>query len=236
MPSSSSSSYWSPVIRSRSSSFASAHRLFASVSLTSAVAAALAGMPFSSSLSSGGSAPLLSAEASAAQPASATWVPSRKSSVSCVSPPVGDDGALAGGGGGGGGATTTSRAAIPSSPSGLSLRLRVSSAGSCRKAGARATSPASLMAAWHRKSALSCGRAPRPRAAANAEAPASPTCMLTIARVVTAGNEPASSPAASCSTPSGPAALPLRYSFSSAGSTAPSVPSVVRSAAERALR
>eukprot|EP00964_Phaeocystis_antarctica_P045061 scaffold25924_cov66-Phaeocystis_antarctica.AAC.2 len=47
-------------------------------------------------------------------------------------------------GGGGGGAT---RAAKPSSPSELRPRSRVASAGSRRKAGARATSPASPMAA-----------------------------------------------------------------------------------------
>eukprot|EP00964_Phaeocystis_antarctica_P108829 scaffold73338_cov60-Phaeocystis_antarctica.AAC.2 len=78
------------------------------------------------------------------------------------------------------------------------------------------------MAATLRKSALSCGRAPRPRAAASAEEPASPTCILTKRTLVTAGSAPVSSPSANCCTPSGPAApakLSERISLSSAGST-----------------
>eukprot|EP00964_Phaeocystis_antarctica_P076562 scaffold47345_cov55-Phaeocystis_antarctica.AAC.2 len=74
------------------------------------------------------------------------------------------------------------RVARPSLPSGLSARLRVCSAGRRRKASARATSPASLMAAPLRERLLSRGMAPRPRAAASAEAPASPTCMFTRAK------------------------------------------------------
>eukprot|EP00964_Phaeocystis_antarctica_P052061 scaffold30443_cov61-Phaeocystis_antarctica.AAC.2 len=129
------------------------------------------------------------------------------------------------------------RAARPSSPNGLRTRPRRSSAGSCRKAGARATSPASVMAAPLRWRCLSRGRAPRPRAAASAEAPASPTCTLTNSKVVTEGSAPALSPSASRSTPSGPAPaeLSMRRSFSSAGSTEPSLPSNARSAAVRPL-
>eukprot|EP00964_Phaeocystis_antarctica_P102368 scaffold67720_cov63-Phaeocystis_antarctica.AAC.3 len=85
---------------------------------------------------------------------------------------------------------------------------------------------------------LSRGRAPRPRAAASAEAPASPTCITSIVSNVMAGSAPVPSPAASRCTPSGsaaPAELSQRTSFSSAGSTEPSVPSVARSAAERSF-
>eukprot|EP00964_Phaeocystis_antarctica_P099785 scaffold65577_cov66-Phaeocystis_antarctica.AAC.2 len=97
-------------------------------------AAALTAVPFrlrpSTHDNSAGSAPLSSAAASARQPAS--WI-----SVT----PVGG-GAPAGDGGGG-----ATRTATPSSPNGLHMRLSFSSAGSRRKAGARATSPASPVAA-----------------------------------------------------------------------------------------
>eukprot|EP00964_Phaeocystis_antarctica_P059079 scaffold35061_cov63-Phaeocystis_antarctica.AAC.2 len=79
------------------------------------------------------------------------------------------------------------------------------------------------------------GRAPRPRAAASAEAPASPTGILQSQRQVMAGSAPAPSPSASRWTPSGLVDLSLRCRRTSAGSTAPIVPSVVRSAAERPL-
>eukprot|EP00964_Phaeocystis_antarctica_P012274 scaffold6790_cov69-Phaeocystis_antarctica.AAC.1 len=49
--------------------------------------------------------------------------------------------------------------------------MRLSSAGSHRRAGARATKPASPMVVLLRESHSSRGRAPRPRAAASAEAP-----------------------------------------------------------------
>eukprot|EP00964_Phaeocystis_antarctica_P025426 scaffold14290_cov63-Phaeocystis_antarctica.AAC.6 len=88
--------------------------------------------------------------------------------LSFLSTPVGVDSAPVGGGG-------ATRAVRPSSPNGLPTRTRNSSAGSRRRAGARATIPASLMAVSVRTSCLSRGRAPRPRAAASAEAPASPT-------------------------------------------------------------
>eukprot|EP00964_Phaeocystis_antarctica_P123696 scaffold87386_cov63-Phaeocystis_antarctica.AAC.2 len=65
---------------------------------TAAFAAALAGMWPSSSVSSAGSAPLSSAAARAAQPASVIWVPLRLSCLSFASPPVGGGGAPAGGG------------------------------------------------------------------------------------------------------------------------------------------
>ena len=55
-------------------------------------------------------------------------------------------------------------------------------AGRRRKTGARATSPASPMAALPRTRILSHGRAPCPRAVASAEAPASPTCIPLIER------------------------------------------------------
>eukprot|EP00964_Phaeocystis_antarctica_P157415 scaffold127587_cov72-Phaeocystis_antarctica.AAC.3 len=93
------------------------------------------------------------------------------------------------------------------------------------------------MAALFRVRFLSRGRAPRPRAAASAEAPASPTCIPPKARKYTAGSAPARSPSASRCTPSGPAAPKKSKMVSSlsAGSTEPSVPSVVRSVAERPL-
>eukprot|EP00964_Phaeocystis_antarctica_P076561 scaffold47345_cov55-Phaeocystis_antarctica.AAC.1 len=50
-----------------------------------------------------------------------------------------------------------------------------------------------------------------------------------------AGGAPAPSPAASRCTPSGPAALSLSHSDSSTGSTEPSVPNVVRPAADKFL-
>ena len=62
----------------------------------------------------------------------------RSSFLSSVSTPAGAGTAPPGGGGGG-----ARRAARPSSPSGLPARWRVSSAGIRRKAGARASSPAS---------------------------------------------------------------------------------------------
>eukprot|EP00964_Phaeocystis_antarctica_P124924 scaffold88567_cov61-Phaeocystis_antarctica.AAC.6 len=159
------------------------------------------------------------------QPASVNWVQLRLSSLSFVSTPAGRGSAPGGGG-------SATRAARPSSPSGLSWRLRRSSAGSRCKAGARATSPTSPMAALTRWSLSSRGRAPRPRAAASAEAPASPTCMRMIASSVTAGSVPAPSPAASRCTPSRPAAGSFSSnSLSSAGSTEHSVPSNARSAA-----
>eukprot|EP00964_Phaeocystis_antarctica_P092958 scaffold59884_cov23-Phaeocystis_antarctica.AAC.2 len=110
-------------------------------------------------VSSAGSAPLSSAAARAAQPASVTWESTRPSTLSIVSPPAAraeqpgsetwvmlrssapsfvSTRAPAGRGG-------ATRAARPSSPSGLPPRPRVSSPGSRRKAGARATSPASPM-------------------------------------------------------------------------------------------
>eukprot|EP00964_Phaeocystis_antarctica_P061569 scaffold36809_cov56-Phaeocystis_antarctica.AAC.3 len=93
------------------------------------------------------------------------------------------------------------------------------------------------MAVWVRTRLLSRGRAPRPRAAASAEAPASPTCMLESRVTVTAGSAPAPSATASRRMPSGTAAPvgSTRNSFSSAGSTGPSVPSNARSAEERPL-
>ena len=117
----------------------------------------------------------------------------------------------------------------------VASRASRSSAGSRRKAGARATSPASPMAALLRARLLSRGRAPCPRAAARAEAPASPTCVPVIQSSVTAGSAPAPSPAASCRPPSGPAAGSQRSSLSSAGSTEPSVPSSFSSSAVRPL-
>eukprot|EP00964_Phaeocystis_antarctica_P086469 scaffold54758_cov53-Phaeocystis_antarctica.AAC.2 len=56
-------------------------------------------------------------------------------------------------------------------------------------------------------------------------------------RNVTAGSAPAASPSTSRGTPSGPAEPEpsARVSDSSAGSTEPSVPSVVRSASKRCL-
>eukprot|EP00964_Phaeocystis_antarctica_P127925 scaffold91644_cov54-Phaeocystis_antarctica.AAC.2 len=179
-------------------------------------------MPASQSCSSAGSAPLSSAAARVAQPASVIWVFMRLSTLSFASTPVVVGGAPAGGGG-------ATRAAMPSSPSGLPWRKRVSSAGSRRKAGARAT--ASPMAALVSKRVLSRGMAPRPRAAASAEAPASPTCMILIWNLTTAGSAPAPSLSASRCTPSGPAAGSTRISVSSAGSTEPSVPSNARSVA-----
>jgi hypothetical protein len=62
--------------------------------------------------------------------------------MSFASPPFGSESAPAGGGGGGGGGGGA-RAVRPSSPNGLQARLRCTSAGRRRKAGARATSPAS---------------------------------------------------------------------------------------------
>eukprot|EP00964_Phaeocystis_antarctica_P053942 scaffold31692_cov68-Phaeocystis_antarctica.AAC.3 len=115
------------------------------------------------------------------------------------------------------------------------MRLRSSRADSSRRAGARATSPASPMAVSLRARLLSRGMAPRPRAAASAEAPESPTCMQLRFSRVTAGRAPAPSPAASRCTPSVPAAGSWRSSCSSAGSNEPSVPSVARSNAERSL-
>eukprot|EP00964_Phaeocystis_antarctica_P023357 scaffold13071_cov61-Phaeocystis_antarctica.AAC.1 len=143
----------------------------------------------------------------------------RERLLSFFSPPVGDDGAKS--------------AARPSSPSGLSVKKSHSSAGRRRKAGARVTRPASLMADSRRVRSLSRGRAPRPRAAESAEAPASPTCTSSRNSTVTAGSAPAPSPSASRCTPSGLAATSKRASDSSTGSPEPSVPSVPRSAAER---
>eukprot|EP00964_Phaeocystis_antarctica_P137798 scaffold102401_cov63-Phaeocystis_antarctica.AAC.3 len=125
--------------------------------------------------SSAGSAPLSSAAARAAHPASETWVRLRLSVLSFFSTPVVVGSAPAGGGG-------ATRAARPSSPNGSPTRLKYCSAGIRRKAGARATSPASPMAALIRPKVASRGRAPRPRAAASAEAPASPTCIPLKAR------------------------------------------------------
>eukprot|EP00964_Phaeocystis_antarctica_P034221 scaffold19439_cov56-Phaeocystis_antarctica.AAC.3 len=88
------------------------------------------------------------------------------------------------------------------------------------------------MAALYTWRASSRGRAPRPRAAASAEAPASYTSMLRE-RPATAGSAPTPSPSASRCTPSGTAELSKSLSVSSAGSTDPSVPSNVRSVAER---
>eukprot|EP00964_Phaeocystis_antarctica_P073878 scaffold45373_cov51-Phaeocystis_antarctica.AAC.1 len=171
--------------------------------------------------------PLSSAAASAVQPASVTWVCMRSSSLSFFSPPIGSGSAPAGGGG-------ATRAAMPSSPSGLPRRRRRASAGSRRKAGARATSPASPMAAKCRARDMSRGRAPRPRAAASSEAPASPTRIPAKPRWVTAGSAPTPSPSVSRCKP-GPVANDTwqMVSTSSAGSIEPSVPSVARSAAER---
>eukprot|EP00964_Phaeocystis_antarctica_P026742 scaffold15069_cov61-Phaeocystis_antarctica.AAC.3 len=145
--------------------------------------------------SSAGSVPLSSAAASAAHPASDTWVRLRSSDLSFFSPPVSGGSASAGSGG-------ATRAARPSSPNGLPISSSFASAGCRRKAGARATSPASPMAASHSQRYLSRGRAPRPRAAASAEAPASPMCMLENKRRFTAGSAPAPSPSASRCTPS----------------------------------
>ena len=61
---------------------------------------------------------------------------------SFVSPPVAGASAPVGGSGG------VTRAARPSSPSGFCMRSRCSRTGSRRKAGAKATSPASLSPAW----------------------------------------------------------------------------------------
>eukprot|EP00964_Phaeocystis_antarctica_P071490 scaffold43634_cov64-Phaeocystis_antarctica.AAC.5 len=91
--------------------------------------------------SSAGSAPLSSAEARAAQLLSVIWVRLRKSILSLDSTPVGGGGAPTGSG------DAATSAARPSSPNGLSSRLRLSSAGSRRRAGARATSAASPMSA-----------------------------------------------------------------------------------------
>eukprot|EP00964_Phaeocystis_antarctica_P137595 scaffold102178_cov69-Phaeocystis_antarctica.AAC.5 len=150
-------------------------------------------------------------------PASVTWVKLRLSSLSFFSPPVVVGSAPAAAGG-------ATRAAMPSSPNGLSLRLSCTSAGSRLKAGARATSAASPKAARLRERLSSRGRAPRPRAAASSEAPALPTCMPPMASLVTAGRAPAPSPSASRCTPSGPAAPEYSESCStlSAGSTEPS--------------
>eukprot|EP00964_Phaeocystis_antarctica_P120557 scaffold84286_cov63-Phaeocystis_antarctica.AAC.1 len=186
-------------------------------------------MPSRLSQSSAGSAPLSSAEARVAQPVSVIWVERRMSLLSIVSTTIGGDSAPVVGDG-------TTRAARPSSPSGLYERRRLSSAGSRRKASARATSAASPMPALVRLRSLSRGMAPRPRAAASAEAPASPTCIPSVANRVTAGSAPAPSPSASRCTPSGPAELSTRLSIWSAGSTEPSVPNNSRSAAERPLK
>jgi len=109
---------------------------------TAVFAAALAGILSRLRVTSDDREPPSSAAASAAQPASVTWVFMRLSSLSFVSTPVGGDSAPAGGGGG------ATRAARPSSPKGLPKRLRCSSAGRRRKAGARATSPASPKGRW----------------------------------------------------------------------------------------
>eukprot|EP00964_Phaeocystis_antarctica_P066922 scaffold40494_cov60-Phaeocystis_antarctica.AAC.1 len=61
----------------------------ARASPTAAFAAALAGMPSSKRRGSAGSAPLSSAAARAAQPASVIWVPPRSSHLSFASTPVG---------------------------------------------------------------------------------------------------------------------------------------------------
>eukprot|EP00964_Phaeocystis_antarctica_P016404 scaffold9068_cov72-Phaeocystis_antarctica.AAC.1 len=204
-------------------------------SCTATLAASLAGVPPIKSVLSAGSAPLPSAAARAAQPASETWVLLRSSHLSFVSAAVVGGGAPAGGGGapaGGGGAR---RAKRPSSRSGLLPRPSLTSAVLNRKAGARATSPASPMAASNSQSLSSSGRAPRPRAAASAEAPASPTCVLRKLREVTTGSAPAPSLSASRCTASGPADLSQRHSTSSAGSTEPSEPSVAKSAVVRPL-
>eukprot|EP00964_Phaeocystis_antarctica_P100152 scaffold65836_cov54-Phaeocystis_antarctica.AAC.3 len=176
-------------------------------------------MPYRWRSSSTGRAPLSSAEAKAAQPALVIGVQLRLSCLSFVSTPVGGDSAPAGGGGCG-----ATRAARPSSPNGLLARVRDSSVDSRRKAGARATSPASptpLQPASLRTRILSRGRAPRPSAAASAEAPASPTCMFMRDSWVTEGSAFAPSPSNSRCTPSGPAAPAesSRRSTSSAGST-----------------
>eukprot|EP00964_Phaeocystis_antarctica_P034422 scaffold19576_cov57-Phaeocystis_antarctica.AAC.2 len=192
----------------------------ASAACTASFAAALAGI-----------APLSSTETRAAQPASNTSVKLRLRSLSFFSTPVVVGSAPAGGGG-------ATRAARPSSPNRLKLRLSFSSAGRCRKAGARATSPASPMSALLRVRLLSRDRAPRPRAAASAKAPALPTCTLAKVREVTAGSAPAASPSASRCTPSGPAApaeFSMMVSAASAGSTEPSLPSVARSTEKRPL-
>eukprot|EP00964_Phaeocystis_antarctica_P130729 scaffold94602_cov63-Phaeocystis_antarctica.AAC.3 len=205
----------------------------ASASCTAAFAAALAGIPKRESpySSRAGSAPLSSAAARAAQPASVIWAFRRLSTLSFFSPPVAVDSAPAGSG--------ATRAARPSSPNRLFQRLRCSSAGSRRKAGARATRPASPMAALLRLRNMSSGMAPRPRAAASAETPASPTCMLMRDSRVTEGSAFAPSPSNSRCPPSGGPAAPAeswRARSSSAGSTEASVPSNARSAVERPLR
>eukprot|EP00964_Phaeocystis_antarctica_P053249 scaffold31252_cov63-Phaeocystis_antarctica.AAC.4 len=184
------------------------------------------------SCSSAGSAPLSSAAARAAQLASVTWVLPRLSTLSFASPTSVVGGVAPAGGGGGGGAT---RVVMPSSLNGLQLRKRHSSTGSRRRAGARATTPASPMAVLPRWRVMSRDRAPRSKAAASADAPASPTCIPPKPSMVTAGNAPAPIPSASRCTPSGPADLLARTSVSSAGSTEPSVPSKARSAAVRPL-
>eukprot|EP00964_Phaeocystis_antarctica_P093067 scaffold59974_cov48-Phaeocystis_antarctica.AAC.4 len=124
---------------------------------------------------------------------------------------------------------------MPSSPNGLPLRSSCTSAGRARKAGARATSAASPMAALTRVRFLSRGRAPRPRAVPSAEAPASPTCIPAKVRTRTADSAPAPSPSASRCTPSGPAAPEKSQMITtkSAGSTELSLPSVARPAAKR---
>eukprot|EP00964_Phaeocystis_antarctica_P115666 scaffold79647_cov59-Phaeocystis_antarctica.AAC.3 len=202
----------------------------ASAACTACFAATLAGIPSNLRASSAGSIPLSSAAASAAQPASETCVRSRSRYLSFFSPPVGGGSAPVGGSG-------ATRAAMPSSPNGLRLRPRDTRAGSRRKAGARATSVASPMAAVVRPRISSRGRAPRPRAAASAEAPASPTCVLAKARRVTAGSAPAPNPSASRCTPLGLSApeYSMMVSTPSTGSTEPSEPSVAKSAAETPL-
>eukprot|EP00964_Phaeocystis_antarctica_P008519 scaffold4600_cov74-Phaeocystis_antarctica.AAC.2 len=204
----------------------------ASAACTASFAATLAGAPSRLSTSSAGSAPLSSAEAIVAQPASVTWLqlPLKAPVVGLSSTPVVVGSAPAA-------AAGATSAARPSSPTGLPLRLRSTSAGSRRNAGARATSPASPMAAWVRVRLSSRGRAPRPRAAASAEAAVPPINTPKRAKLITAGSAPAPSPSTSRCTPSGPAAPEnsMRLSSLSAGSTEPSVPSVVRSAAERPL-
>eukprot|EP00964_Phaeocystis_antarctica_P129676 scaffold93544_cov72-Phaeocystis_antarctica.AAC.3 len=86
-------------------------------------------MSHSRSSLSAGSAPLASAAARVAQPASAIWVP-----------PVGGGGAPAAIGG-------ATRAARPSLPNGLAMSTKRSNPCSRRRAGASATSPASPMPA-----------------------------------------------------------------------------------------
>eukprot|EP00964_Phaeocystis_antarctica_P126215 scaffold89951_cov48-Phaeocystis_antarctica.AAC.5 len=195
-----------------------------------AFAAGLAPVRPSVRSSSAGSAPLSSAAARVAQPASVTRVALRPSVLSFSSTPVVGGSTAAGGSG-------VTRAARPSSPNGLLRRRSSSSAGSRCKAGARATSPASPMAALPRLKYLSRGRAPRPMEAASAEAPVLPTCKPKMTKFDTAGSAPAPSPAASRCTPSGlvAAAEPSSVSCSSAGSTEPSVPSSPRLVGERPL-